>query len=1789
MKHASRRRALGRRSLTFAIATGATLALIGGVVEPAASRALDGPVVPPFAKAVPGEAAPELKAKSDTAALSAPVVTADVPTGGEFDVTIDSVREGETIVDSDDGETSTIVDGSWQKVGGSAIEVASAGDPADQETTEAELNAKKDSKLDSGKKRRAHAKDRADKLKVRFLDDDAAAKLGATGPVIELSRVDGSKSDASVGVRIPSRFLDAQYGGDFSSRARWVQVDAGVAEKSAEAVEDAVHPVPSVVEEGSGAIVVTPRVADSPILLAARAAPSSQTGTGDFTATPLKPASTWDVSLQNGGFSWNLPLSLPPAPGGATPELALNYSSQSVDGLTGSTNNQPSAFGEGWDLAGTGFIERSYLGCAVDDGPTGKVATSGDLCYKNTNATISFGGHSGELILDPASKTYRLANDDGTRFTEIKGAPCAPNGTADTACWQMVTTDGTQYYFGLNQLPGFTSGKAATNSAWTVPVFGNDPGEPCHASTFAASSCSLAWRWNLDYIVDTHGNAQAYYYNAQTNMYARNGNTPTKYERGGELVRIEYGLTKSSVYSANAASGKVHFYFDSRGRCSASVDKCEVQAPSGFPLKPAIPASYPDVPYDQLCTAGPCSGLISPTFWTVSRVTAIKTQAFSEGAYRDVDMWTLRQSFPSPGDGESASLWLNSVTRTGYVGGTTLVEPAVTFAGTPMQNRVWTMDGLAPLDKWRVTGITTELGATVSVTYSKQQCVPGDRAAILAAPQSNTKLCYPQWWSPSVVPAQAPQQDLFHKYVVTSIVDNPNTGGAGAPAVQKQYFYGTPAWRYNDSPLTPADKRTWAVFAGFDTAEVRVGDKNKPASQNVTVYLFFQGLDGDRATPAGGVRSASVTGSPGVPDSRQFAGRTRQVIVRNGVNGPLLSRTFSTPWSSAPTASDGLHSARFVGDRETVVWEPISDGTTRSTVTTTAFDPTSGLPTTVATVPSDAPATCTTTTYAPPNTFNWIVGAVSQVMETAGPCASASTVGADGLISGTRSYFDGGAFGAAPTAGNVTKTEIVSAVSGTVPTWSKASETTYDAMGRPTSVKDALNRTTKTAYTPSGATGQTTAIETTNAAQFSTKKTFDPARGAELSATDPNGNVTTARYDALGRRIGVWLPNRPYAENTSSPSTKYTYTLSQTAPSVVTTEVMKQAGTVVSYELLDGLGRVVQSQSAAIGSGSVIVDTAYDAQGRTVSSTVPYWATVSASTELFVASNASQIPGRTDTVFDAVGRTLASVVYKYGVETHRTTWAHLGPDRVDMTPPAGGTPTTTLTNSQGKKTALAQYQAAKPVGDGLVTRYMYDAKGNMSSMTDPAGNAWSWTHDMLGRQATSNDPDSGLTINAYDLGGRLTASKDARGVTLAYTYDALDRRTAAYSGTTSGPLLASWTYDTVAKGQLASSTSYTGSAPGKPGLAYKREVVSYDALYNATSTKVSIPTGAPAFGGTSYTFANTYTVEGQIKQRTLPAMGGLALERLGTAYNSLGLVDTLSGTSLYSLVAYTPIGQTLQLTRGTTTQLFTTFGYDAASGAVNQVIDTSQYSAKFSTQADRLYKMNAAGDVTSIATTGAAGAETQCFAYDSLHNLTEAWTPGSGNCAAARSVSALGGKAPYWTSYAVDAATGNRTSTTSHTTAGDVSKAYAYPAAGSPRPHAVASVAGVEYGYDAAGNTTTRPGQVLTFNESGKLASVTAGGVTQSKVYDADGNVLLQSDSKSGTTLFLGETELTMAPGAKDASAVRTYSVNGIPVVERSTKVGVSGSVVTFVSGDANGSRDLAVAVADGKVSRRWS
>jgi RHS repeat-associated protein len=1640
----------------------------------------------------------------------------------------------------------------------------------------------------------------------------AAKQNGLKGLVMKLSST--ATTAAPVEVKIPTSVLAASFGADYASRVRWVQVDSPLRVLKDLLAKSAVSAVPS--SQAEGALVVSPTVGKKQILLVAIAGASSTAGTGSFAATPLKPSSSWDVSLQTGGFSWSYPMRTPPSAAGPSPSLALEYDSQSVDGETGSTNNQPNAVGDGWALSGGGFIEQNFVGCSQDTGPSGAVAASGDLCWKTENASISVAGHSGQLVKDQKTGVWKLQSDDGSRIEHLVGAAqgCAgSNGTYDDDCWRMTTTDGTQYYFGLDKLPGWVSGSAATNSAFTVPVFGNDPGEPCHASSFNGSACAQAWRWNLDYVVDTHSNAEALYYDRETNYYSQNGTTAVSYTRGGQLDHIDYGLKASAVFVTNAATDRVTFSYDSNGRCSDSTGaNCSQESVSGGAVAPEHPSYYPDVPFDQLCTGGSCPTLISPTFWSVAMLTSISTLYFDQSAssYSPVDSWAISHSFPTPGDGSSAALWLTQVVHTGVAHGASIAEPATVFTASMMQNRVWALDGLSALDKNRLTSLRTSTGAVVSVNYSSAECTPQNEQSVEANASANTTRCFPQWWTPDTTYPRPAQIDLFNKYVVTSVVNDPMTGGGNDRPQETDYLYtGTPAWRYDTSSFTPDAQRTWSVFAGYNAIEVRVGSQTDLTARQTTDYSFYQGMNGDRASVAGGKKSVSV--APGVPDSLWLAGQTREAKVLLGVGGAVLSDTVTTPWASQPTANDGLITARFVKPGDVVTKTTLASGGTRATENKNTFDPEYGLPLTVDAITPDAGTKCTTTSYASPNLTAWLIDFPSEISVVATDCSAlGSAVYPAASIGDTRMAYDKHAVGAMPTVGNSTLVEVVDSYTGkTADTaeWVASSKQAYDQMGRVVSSTDVLGHITKTAYSPAASApagqGALTSLTTTNSLGWVTSTTYDPAWGVETVATDQNSHKTEATYDALGRRSLVWLPLTPRDTSPNAPSIKYEYTESTAvASSVLTTTRSATNDATRVFTLYDGLGRQVQTQTDALSvQTAAISDTRYDSAGRVSFTDGPYWSNVAPSTTLWVPNDAV-VPSQTVTAYDSAGRVVANVLESDGIEVSRTTTTYSGSDRVDVTPPSGGTITTTFTDSLGQKTSLVQYAGSQTE----TTKYGYSPRGQMTSMTDPVGNRWTWGFDVLGHQVKASDPDSGTTTSTFDDAGELLSSTDGRGKTLAYGYDGMNRKVAQYLGASAntGRLLASWTWDTLAKGQLTSSSSYVGSTKKAPGAAYTQAITGYDAAYDPTGTTTSIPNGAAAFGETSYHTDLSYFDNGQLRSQSEPEEGGLPAEKIEYSYDSAGNLASLIGISLVvGQVVYTPIHQVQGYDRiDGSVYDYTTYGYDPATGRMTDILTETANNddSNLTTLSDETFGYDPAGNVTSQKTTGAGVAtDAQCYGYDGLQNLTQAWTPASGDCGAAASASALGGPAAYWTKYTVDPATGNRLSaiSTSTTIGGSTSTdSYSYPAPRAAHPHAVQSVAHVgstastsAYAYDAAGNTTTRPGQRLTYDAAGRVSSVTTGSTKQSNVYDASGSLLLESDAVSGSTLFLGDTELHLVPGSSTPSAVRTYSANDTPIAERDSSTTIANGTLSWLVVDQQNTAVGEIDSDTGAVTRRYT
>jgi RHS repeat-associated protein len=1632
-------------------------------------------------------------------------------------------------------------------------------------------------------------------IRLQILDRDAADN--AHQPVVmRVGSADDVASAGPVNVSLDYSGFRTAFGADWATRLRLVQLpECALTTPDAPACQ----PVPLASSNDAVNQTVTADVslpaAPSPtaksavaasaaptVLLAATAAPAG--ATGDYTATKLAPSASWQAGGSSGDFSWSYPMRVPPSPAGPQPEVTLTYSAQSVDGHTAVSNNQPSWVGEGFDY-NPGSISRAYLPCQDDMGGKANNSTkTGDLCWSTDNAALSLSGHSGELVRDDDSGGFRLKNDDGTRVQKLTGAA---NGAHDGEYWKITTPDGTQYFFGLNRLTGWSADKAVTNSTWTAPLFGNNPDEPCHKDAFADSYCDQAWQWNLDYVVDTHGNTMSFWYTPEHNHYARAGKTTTvsDYIRGGYLTRIDYGTdNRSGTDTEYTGTPAAQVQFTPADRCSSTTN-CDLQHPT----------NWPDTPLDQYCASTTsCPSSLSPTFWTQKRLDSVKTRV-STGpkAYKDVEQWTLHQSYPDPGDATRAGLWLERISHTGLVGGK-LDLPDISFVGYQLPNRVNLADPKAPkMNWWRISYIKSESGGIVGVTYKKQECIWGSHMP--ANPESNTMRCFPAFWTRDG--ALTPTIDWFNKYVVDEVTETDTTGGS--PRVITHYDYpNAPAWHYaDDNGAVRTSHLSWSDWRGYDQVNATQGD---PGSQTYTETRFFRGMDGDHLPS--GTRDVSVDG---ISDDDAFAGMTREETTYNGPKGPEVSETAYTPWESKPTSTRTLHGiteqARHTGVAVTKTRTDLDGGRpARTTTSTVTFEDTYGHPTQIADGGDDATSAddrCTINTYAP-NTGDWITGDVVRTQVYALPCGKAAKSEAD-VVSDTRTYYDQQSFGTAPTQGDVTQTDIAQEWSTSGITWLTNTKAKFDAAGRVTDAWDVRGNHTGTAYSP--ATGPVTTVTSTTSRGWTSTRELDPAWGLATATTDVNDQRTELAYDPVGRLIGVWLPNRDHSAGDTA-NTTYEYSISNTGITSTTTSTLGPNGTYIkSYTLYDSLLRPRQIQApSATGKGRVLTDTLYDTAGRVVKTNNAYYNEDSGPGKTLFTAQDNQVASQSVTVYDGTGRVTSDILMSDGVERTRTTTAY-GGDHTDVTPPAGGTPTTSVFDARGQKTELRQYHGTTPTGAYDSTKYTYDGKGQLTRLTDASGNAWTRAYDLLGRTITNTDPDAGVTTSSFNAAGDLLTVKDGRDKTTAYRYDDLGRQTGEFENNLDGKQLAAWSYDdtlmpdgvTKAKGRPSTITKYVGTD------AYTFTTRGYTSSYQATGQNVTIPPAEGALAGT-YVFTSTFNVNGSVNTMRIPSAGDVGAETLTYSYDATtGRLDTLKTnfggtTSTYVTdTQYTPMAEPTVTSYSTGGKMFQRgLYYDPATRRANEVVAAKETAP--TTISDAHYTYDAAGNVTKIADTPTGGqSDVQCLTNDFGGRLTQAWTPGNGDCDQQPSAEAMGGPAPYWQTWTIDRA-GNRLDQTDHATAtGDVSTTYDYPAEGTSQAHTVRSTSTTDatgthtasYVYDAAGNTTSRPGphgqQTLTWDDSGHLDTVTDASGVNSYIYTPTGDRLLSHDP-TGTTLTLNSLELRLTKATGAVSATHFLTFNGETFAQRT-----SGGV-TWLSADLQGTAQIAVdATTQNVVQRR--
>jgi RHS repeat-associated protein len=1614
-------------------------------------------------------------------------------------------------------------------------------------------------------------------VSVTVLADAAARAVSGAGVAVAVSAVTRPSADVGLDVRLDVRALASRGGGNWFSRAHLVQVDGCRLTGSgptATVVGCASRRALATTRTPEGALTATVSPTAAPLVLALA---TSASGTdGSYAATPLGPQSSWTAGGQRGEFSWTYPMPVPGAAGSVQPDLGVSYTSGSVDGRTATSNGQPSWVGDGFDLQG-GYIERRFVSCGDDLTDSNTTIKTGDLCWKAENATLQLGSHSGPLVRDGSSTRWFLHNGDGTKLEHI--------GTASTGNdhWVLYTQDGAKYYFGSTLA---ADGSTDTKSRWTAPVFGNQAGEPCYqAGNFAGSACSMVWRWNLTKVVDVHGNAASYVYTTESNNYGQNNNkTVATYIRGGYLSRIDYGVNVATPTLKPAAQA----VFTTSERCF--TDTTWTSCASTL-LTSTTASHWPDVPFDQICTAvtgsvaspstGGCKDVLAPAFFTRRRLIKVSTQVASAASttatYRAVDSWSLNQSFLNPQDATDPVLWLNSVAHTGTAAdGTTLAAPTVRLIpSVPIPNRVDAIgDGGSPINRYRLGGIDNGTGGQVSVTYSPQDCTPTDLPAGVV---TNGRRCFPVRRR---LDATQYRTEWFHKYLVQAVDSSDQTGNQ--PSTRTYYRYvGNAAWRYDRDDLTPKQLRTWGQWRGYERVQTFTGASPGPWSGTQTTYL--RGMDGDCADT-----SCTTTRSESVPDSRggtivdrdHYDGFTREettysgtvpVLSADGLTvtaasmGSPVSETLDTPTLGPVLASDSERQARIrtLGETSDQVFTAggAVQRTTRATTTYNSY----GNATEVedvgdTSVTSDD--TCTRSDYAVNgsglNEVTWLVGSVTRTITSAGTCATTPSY-PDDLMSGARNTYDGAAsWSPTPTLtrGLPTRAERVSGYTAGIFTYQTKATTSYDALGRPVSAGDGLGRRTTTAYTPGGA-GPVTQTVTTRVSSWAAPNqivttTMDPGRGSVLTITDAGGRTTTQTYDPIGQQSAVWKSDRP---TTATPSMRFTYAFgSSTTPGVVTSQELRNDGSyTVGYAYYDGLGRLVQSQgpSGDFDAGARIVTGGdFDARGLQYREYGPVKTTGTPGSGLVNIAE-SLIPAVSRTTYDGAERVIEVKVRAGTSGTYRyftTTTAYDGPTTT-VTPPEGGMVTATTTNPRSDISALRQYTTgAGTAGASQVFSYHYRADGRLTRMNDPAGNVWARGYDIQGRQTTEVDPDSGASTTAYDAGDQPVLITDARGRSIATTYDEFGRTSAQYEGTDStGTKAASWAYDSVRVGLPSSSTRYTG------GATYTRSVTGYDGANRATGSTVTVnePDG-PTSAGLNGTYASTmsYNVDGQLKQHIMPAVPGVPTTPENYIYDSLGRPSTMTSFDDYSQ-SYSAYGEVQRMAFGKALRsVFMDYTYEVGTRRLVRREITRE--AGTGRADDTTYGYDDVGNVVKVSNTPTdpsvtGGPDHQCFTYDALRHLKGAWTPADGDCVTARESANLGGPAPYRLSWTFDDATGNRLTETSSATTGTTSTtSYTYPgvpstAAAPNHPHAARSATttdvggaitgSVEFSYDDSGSLIDAAGTgasadrsgTYTWDALGLMTGTTghASGTTSngSRIYDADGQLLLVKDSTGGAVI----------------------------------------------------------------------
>jgi len=1405
-------------------------------------------------------------------------------------------------------------------------------------------------------------------VSARVLPHSRAAALGVSALVFEVS---GSGGAAAGQVRVGLDYgsFAQVYGGNYGSRLRLVSLPAcalttpkvpacrkqtpldSVQNYLGQAVSAVVRlggPQPTTLtsySRGQDPVRASSVLASSGGVQVIGATDSTgQEGgeAGTYAASKLKPSGTWSEGGDSGAFTYNYPITVPSASTQLTPSVSLDYDSQEVDGQTATTQTQSSWLGDGWQTPDS-FIAMETTPCDDDPESSASPDATTDECYDGEIVQMSLDGTDTPLVFKSSTtssgvttSTWVAEDDQGAVITHVSDSSTVfGEYSLGNDYWTVTDRDGTEYEFGLQHLPGWASGDPATNSVDTMPVYSAHAGDPCYEITsdsFAGSVCTMAYEWHLDYVVDTHNEAMAYYYTRTTNYYGEDqGASDVSYISDSYLHYVAYGFLNGGAYGT--VPDKV--VFTAEPRCVAST--CGALSTSNSD----VGTQYPDVPVDLICASGTTCTAYAPSFFSEVLLASITTEQYSvsAGAYEDIDTYNFNQGEPKSADGFSPTLFLNSISHTGddtSAGGSSGPTKALvtSFGGTDLPNRVFTTD-FPGLYRFRISSITTEMGASITISYGTPDPCPSSyfSDSSSAVTSANTASCFPVYWTADTPSSSGQVLDWFESYAVTQVLVADTTGGSLTEETDYSYGGGA-AWHYDDNQVIEPKYRTYGQFRGYATVTTKTGEPaNNPQTETETAY--YRGMDGD-TLPSGSTSSVTLTDSQGGShvDYDQLAGLPLETTTYLGSGGPVESSTITSYWVSAAAATmnpSGLPAltANMVEPAETWTRTALTDGgetnTWRITETDDSYDATKtdndfGLleysyshtdPV------NTAYDRCTQYQYAPVNSSENLVGLVAYT-ETDSVACSGYTAGSptsvpDGLntlgapssvgcpskvASATETLYDDSSFSTtfpqttAPTTGNVSVTRKASGCAsspGSTPwsdyTWQTESRDTYDTYGRVEDAYDADGNETVTSYTVNSA-GLTTGIQVAEPSTTFTNssgtvvttthvssETLDPTRNLVLTSTDQNGVVTTEQYDALGRLTSVWKDSRPTSETANI---TYAYTVLDNSISGVVTETLNEEGNQVpSVTIYDSLGRVRQTQTLATtptGDGTLVSDTFYDSRGWVSQTNTDYYDSSSEPSLSLVTlpSTSDPVPDQDDFVYDGIGRQVEDISENDGNVVSTTVTVYNG----DSTTVIPDIPGSAASGAVPAGTGVVQTTQVNPLGQTTALT-QYTADPTLSIPSNTATGAFS---------ISGGTPDT--TAYAYNAAGEQD-SETSGGSTWTQTYDMLGQETGSTDPDAGNTTM---TYD--ADGNLLQSedaegkyVSYTYDQLGRKTAEYAAP--SSDQVNYVSSTSPGNETASWVYDNANDGVSGMSDPNGQVTTETSYASGyAYTVQQLG--FNALG-------------------------------------------------------------------------------------------------------------------------------------------------------------------------------------------------------------------------------------------------------------------------------------------------------------